>query len=519
MKNFPKQRLSHHDKIKDDYKWCKNVIDNLLIDYAGDRTVVNAYNTDYERKLSNYQLYNNLLNQRDFERECNPLGIEVGQFKDEIQPYNKTYNKIQVLLGEELRRPFNFKAVLTNPDGIKSKLAHRDDLLRNYVYSQIQQVLEELGQAPEEPLYDPATLIDPSEIDRYMSSNFLAAKEITANKILNYLIKKLSLKDVKNDTFKHGLISGEELVYVGIERDEPVANLLNPLGVFYHKSPETKFIQDGLYAGYRTYMTAGDILDQFGNSLDEETQKRIDSRRNSMGGRSRSDTINPDMQYFHDDYWYNNYLNVPLHEGSYSDSSYSMEDWLVQHVEWRSQKKVGFVKSVNMYGDDEVDIVSEDFEVPETAKTIREMQGNNSVSKRVWQDIEGTMYTLEWGWIPEIWEGVRIAHDIYCNMGPKQHQFRDLDNPFSVKLGYHGVVYNSMNASSVSMMDRMKPFQYLYFIIMHKLKKLIAQDKGRVFHFDMSMIDPKLGLEKTLYYLTNLNIDFYNPLQNAEQPG
>lgn len=104
-------------------------------------------------------------------------------------------------------------------------------------------------------------------------------------------------------------------------------------------------------------------------------------------------------------------------------------------------------------------------------------------------------------------------------MGPKQYQFRDLDNPYSVKLGYHGLVYNSMNASSVSLMDRMKPFQYLYFIVMHKLKKLIAQDKGRIFHFDTSMVDPKLGLEKTLYYLTSLNIDFYNPLQNAEQPG
>lgn len=108
---------------------------------------------------------------------------------------------------------------------------------------------------------------------------------------------------------------------------------------------------------------------------------------------------------------------------------------------------------------------------------------------------------------------------MYVNMGPKKHQFRDVDNPYSVKLGYHGLVYNSMNAASVSLMDRMKPFQYLYFIIMHKLKKLIAQDKGRIFHFDVSMVDPKIGLEKTLYYLSNFNIEFYNPLQNAEQPG
>lgn len=109
--------------------------------------------------------------------------------------------------------------------------------------------------------------------------------------------------------------------------------------------------------------------------------------------------------------------------------------------------------------------------------------------------------------------------DIYCMMGPKQNQFRSEDNPYEVKLGYHGLVYSSMNAESTSHMDRMKPFQYLYFIIMHKLKKLIAQDKGKIFHFDTSMVDPEMGLEKTLYYLTEMNIDFYNPMVNATEPG
>lgn len=104
-------------------------------------------------------------------------------------------------------------------------------------------------------------------------------------------------------------------------------------------------------------------------------------------------------------------------------------------------------------------------------------------------------------------------------IGPKKNQFRSIDDPFTVKLGYHGVTYSAMNANPIALMDRMKPFQYLYFVVAHKLKKLIAQDKGRIFHFDTTMLDPKLGWEKTLYYLTQMNIDFYNPLQNADTPG
>lgn len=126
---------------------------------------------------------------------------------------------------------------------------------------------------------------------------------------------------------------------------------------------------------------------------------------------------------------------------------------------------------------------------------------------------------LEWSWIPEVWQGIRIGEDIHCAMGPKKYQYRSVDNPKDVKLGYHGLVYNNMNADSVSLMDRMKPFQYLYFIIVHKLKKLIARDKGKLYHFDTTMVPEELGLEKTLYYLEEMDIDFFNPLMNAEQPG
>lgn len=54
---------------------------------------------------------------------------------------------------------------------------------------------------------------------------------------------------------------------------------------------------------------------------------------------------------------------------------------------------------------------------------------------------------------------------------------------------------------------------------MHKLKKLIAQDQGKVFHFDITMVDPGIGVEKTMYYIKEMGIDFYNPLHNAELAG
>lgn len=328
MKLFPRQRLSYAEKSKDDFKWAKNTIDALLIQDTSDRTIMSPYNNEYDRMLSNYQLFNNQLNQKDLEKECEPFGLEVGQFKDEVAPYNKTYNKVQKLLGDELLSPFNYKAVLTSHDGIKSKMAYHDHLLRQYVLAKIQGSIQAVNPYFDAKLVEQeAPVMDPEEIDRYMNTTYQEAREIKANKLLKHFTKSLFIPEKKNDAYKHALISGLEIAYVGIENEEPTLDIINPLGFFYHKSPETKYIQDGLYAGYRTYMTSGDIIDKFGAYLSEEELQKIDTSRHG-GFRD----MNKDFPYYHGSQYLSEFRNYPYSEGSYGDSN-SVSDWLVQHVE------------------------------------------------------------------------------------------------------------------------------------------------------------------------------------------
>ena len=502
MKDFPKQRLAYTAKSKDDFAWARRTIDSLVDNYSSSFGVSSNKSSDYTRMFSNYQLYNNQLNQVDFERECNPLNIDIGQYKDTIQPYNKTYNKIQVLLSEELKRPFVFKTVLVNSEGIKSKLLYRDNLLKSYLQNQIQTTISSIyGDKP------PENVMDPNEVNKYMKTTYLESREITASKILDYLWKRLDIDIIKNDSFKHGLLSGYEFAYVGRVNDEPYVEVLNPLGVFYHKSPETMYIQDGLYAGYKTYMTSADILDRFGQFLSEDDKDKID-RKDKISGDA---LIGNSMKYPDNPV----YDSISSYTGSYGNTSYKEEDFIVSHIEWKSYRKVGFLTFMDEYGEEQTELVSEDFVVPDYAESKVITKAYGKKCKYYYFD----EFTLIWDYIPEVWSGVRINSDIYCKIGPKEDQFRSLDNPYEVKLGYHGVSYSAMNASAISLMDRMKPFQYLYFIVMHKLKKLIAQDGGKVFPIDYSMIDSKLGLEKTLYYLKELNLDIYNSLENADSPG
>lgn len=541
-KRLPVQTVSLKEKLKDNKQWAKDTIDHLCF-YANNYTDSNS--SDYQRMLSNYQLYNNILNQKDFENECNPFGIDVGNFKDEIKPYNKTYNKIQVLLGEELKRRLNFRAVITNADGIKKKELKRTELMRTYIEAQIEREKQRIQQAFQQKNPQPQMseeqmqteegmrameeyqaqmqdsinkVMSPEEIDKFMTQEYQEGREILVQKILNYLIREQNVDEKKNDAFKHACLSGLEAAWVGIEQGQPVVKTLNSLNVFYHKSPEIKYIQDGEYAGYRTRMTPSDILTLYGDQLSKDEIERIEGLSSGVHGvfGASGNMISKEMNYYNVDlaYEYNKDGKFSNEHGSYGSAR--GEDWEVTHVEWRSQAKVGFLTSYDEDGEPKMEMVSEYFKIPNGA-TKEQVETDGKAKRTVWTFPTGQKF--EWAWVPEIWEGTRIGYNIYVNVRKKPLQHRSIENPWKVQLGYHGVVFNNMNAPSQSLMDRMKPFQYLYFLVVHKLKRLIARDKGKGYVFDTSTVDEKIGLEKTIYYLEELDIHFHNPLANSDDPG
>lgn len=535
------QRVSESKKLANDKEWAKRMIDficqqHLINAYHETRTSDNTVNVlnDYARMLSNYQLYNNIVNQKDFERECNPLDLKVGQFKEEIYPYNKTYNKIQVLLGEELKRPFDYTVVTISEEGIRQKLVEKDEAIRDYLEQAVNSIVEtynqqmqastdpnlseeQKAQAQEKAQQEMQAKIDrivsPDYIERALSTTSSQKREITWSKILRYLSTVQNILDKKNDGFKHGLIAGIEGAWTGIEGGEPVVKILNPLGLIYDKSPDTKWIQDGNYAGYKTTMSLNEIIAQYGDDLSTTDLRDLEDRLNGgwgLGSNAYSHAnFNPEQYFF----------GIPVKQSEisqYGTNNPQLQTLNVYHVEWKSLRKVYFITYMNAYNEKQVDIVdAEGFYIPPYAesKSVTDRFGK---SRKIMSFDE---YEVETKWITDVWEGVRIGDDKYCRIGRKSYQYRNADNPNDVKLGYHGVAYSNMNSPIVSLMDRMKPFQYLYFIIMHRMKEMIAKDKGKVFHFDVTMIDPQLGLDKTLYYLDKLDIDFFNPLENANTAG
>jgi hypothetical protein len=536
---LPAQRKSYKEKAKEDFKWAKECIDAVALRmYQYNSNDNTGYYSDIARKLVNYRLYNNELDQNDFERECNPYNIKAEEFIEKIQPYNKIPNKVNVLLGEELKRPFNFKVFLLNDSAVNAYTRAKKELNKRYIKFTLDQEIakykaqlaqemgdpqseEEANQFMEQLQAEVDKIVTPEMMDKYLSTEWRDGVEIMMDQLLQWFNRKLRVRSLKNDGFKHALISGEEHVWVGVINGEPTIKVLNPVKTFYHKSSEVSHVQDGFYAGYRTRMTAADCLTEFGDDLTDEQKEKIDSytAMSSLYGMT-DEIINKEINLLD----LNKSLEWRLGKGagtmitvgSYGPST--LNDLDVVHVEWRSQRKFGFLTSLNDVdekGDPMMDLMDESFKVPDTATKVRytDKYGNQK-TKYTWI-VDDQAFELEWVWLPEVWEGTRIAYDIYVNVRPKPYQQRSLKEPYKVKLGYHGLAYNSMNASSISLVDRGKPFQYLYFILLHKMKEVIAKDMPPLTMIDMSMIPKTLTNEQWLYYYKQ-GLGFYDPNQNNE---
>jgi hypothetical protein len=507
-----KQRVSYATKAANDFQWGKDNISGFSM-YESAYPVYSP-NASYgssrlDMMLRSYRLYNNEINSSDFEEELNPFGFNIGQRKDKIMPYNKAHNKINVLIGELLKRPFNYKAVFTNIEGAYAVRDERMRLVKEYVISEIQKegelsylegqnlAPEELQTAQQQIEQKYAGVMNPEQIDEYLSKTYAEPREVKSNKILANLVKKLAIQDKKKDSFKHGLLSDEEHCWVGVVNGKPCLKVLNPLGVVFQKSPEVKYVQDGSFAGYRTVMSLADIFDTYKNlkAADIKKLEELYTTASSSGGGGGENYNFP-----HIDLQYQQSANQKSY-GSYGIGS--GEDIEVFHCEWRSQRKIGFFTYIDDAGEVQTDMVDENFKLDKE---------------------DPTHVSIEWDWVPEIWEGTKIgagmdSEAVYVDIQPVPYQEIDIEDPYSQPLRYHGVTYNNMNTHQISTMERMRPFQFLFFIVMHRMKHLLSRDRGKVMPVDVSKLDPRYNLEETLFYLDEMDVFIHNSLSGAESPG
>lgn len=90
------------------------------MDFADSRSFFNysLVRKSIINKKINYDLVNGKIHMQDLQSVLNPDNIEAGYITEKIPHYPIINSKLNVLRGEESKRVFDFKVVITNPNSI-----------------------------------------------------------------------------------------------------------------------------------------------------------------------------------------------------------------------------------------------------------------------------------------------------------------------------------------------------------------------------------------------------------------
>lgn len=483
---FPAQKVPMSKKTKE---WKESCVDYIIGHSASSR---NGNSRSREEEMQTYyDLYNSIYNEKDLKYVTNPFKQDDG-FPATAQDYNIIKPKIDLLLGEETKRPFNFRVVRTSDIATSDLQDKAKQLLIDYVQASIMSKLGTEEQARYQEALQSGEIMTPEQIQKYLTKDYKDIAEIAAQHSLNYLKQKLNVTHEFFKGWKDALIAGEEIYYVGVINGEPYVERVNPLSFSYEQSADLEFIHEAAWCCRKMNMSATEIYDRF---YDKMSEKQLNELLDMMDDGTRGG-LNPQVRKTSLDY---PHIKTRTINGFSSNPFQNADNINVWHCCWKSFKKIGFVTIINPETG-----VEEEFEVDESYK------------------VTGREVNVEWTWIIEVWEGYRVGEDLYIGIQPVEYQHISADNPNSQKLPYTGVVYNNTNSSPRSLVSMMKPLQYMYIVIWYRLELAMARDKGKVVTMDITQIPKSMNIDvaKWMHYLGALGVNFVNPYEEGwDIPG
>lgn len=472
---FPRQKLPLSKKGK---KWQEDCVNYII----GEGNVTSGGNsTSYYGELQTYyNLYNSIFDEKDFKSITNPFKVEDG-FPATPHDFNIIRPKVDLLIGEETKRPLNFRVIRTSQEATSEMQEKEKQMILQYIEAAITaRMSPEEAQQFQQQLQS-GEIMPPEQIAKYMDKDYKDIVENTAYHSLTYLREKLDLDNEFIKGWKDGLISGREIYYVGVLNAEPYAERVNPICFSYDKSPDLDFIEDGSWCCRKMRMPITEVYDRYYDKLEENDLDKLEEMIGSTPGRNLGDRSPVDMGIQLRIY------DNPIFEGS---GKSLVNVW---HCCWKSFKKIFYVTTTDDTGQPQINIVDETYQPV------------------------GNEVSVEPDWIIEVWEGYRAGSDLYFGIQPIEYQHVSIDNPNSQKLPYCGAIYSNTNSKPRSLVSILKPLQYMYIVLWYRLELAIARDKGKVVNMDITQI-PKsmnIGPAKWMHYLSSVGVNFINPYEEG----
>lgn len=479
---FPSQRIPSKQKGP---KWGK-----MVVDWAATRTYFNysPVRTDVVRMKTNYDLVNGIIHMEDIAAILNPDNAVTGFLPDKVQHYPIMNSKLNTLRGEEAARVFDWHVIITNPEAI-SKM--EEDKASEYD-RMIQSIVEDpnIDQAQAEK--------ELQEGVEEMKFNWQDRREIRGNELMKHYAIEQNFKQTLNDGFMDVCAVSEELYKCDIEGGEPVLWKMNPMKLRAYKRGYSSKVEDADIIIYEDFMAPGRIVDIYYDDLTPAQIKWLSDDVNGLEGQGPVGTLgNEDDRYGYipttrfvgeDGIMLNKnsgyeqlFDQLSGYEGGIGSNLLPYDiagNIRVLRVWWKSKRKLLKVKSYDPVTGQEI----LDF-YPETY--IADTDAGEEVTPV---------------WVNEAWEGTKIGEDIYVRIRPCLVQRNSISNPSRCDFGIIGTTYSLNEMRPYSLVDMMKPYNYLYDAVHAKLVDLIATNWGKLVELDLALVPKDWKVEQWMYF-------------------
>lgn len=485
--NLPPHQLPFKRKNKE---WRKK-----FVDWADSKTFStnSLVRKSVMHKKINYDLLRGVLHMSDLELILNPDHLKAGFIPDRITHYPIMNSKLNVLIGEESKRVFDFRVVITNPNSISEIENNKRDAIRE----RLQQLLSD------DSLSEDDFNQKLEQMNDFFTYEYQDMREVRANCLLNHYMKELNIPLEFNKGFRDAATVAEEIYQCDIRGGEPTFEKVNPLKIRIYKSGYSNKIEDADMIAIEDYWSPGKITDTYYEEIESlsaaDKKKLIDLLDSNVAGAGAD---HDSMDNIDDR---NGFINMNLigdeaiaTNGYYFDPMGLFSDGVddsmmpydiagnvrVLRVYWKSRRKIKKIKSYD----------------PETGEETFDFYPETYIIDKD-KGEEETIF-----WVNEAWEGTKIGKDIYIGMRPRAVQYNRLSNPSRCHFGIVGSIYNMNDDRPFSLVDMMKPYNYLYDAIHDRLNKHLAKNWGKIVQLDLAKVPKGWDVEKWLYFAKTNNL-------------
>jgi len=484
--------------------------------------------------LKNYKLANSIIDKTDYIVE------EDNQYADlvdtltkedatalELKFYPIIPNVVNVLVGEFAKRSDKIQYVATDSASYNEMLEQKRGMIEEVLVKQAETELAmnliNQGADPESEEFKkalaPENIKSLPQIEEFFKKDYRSMVEQWAAHQHQADYERFKMKELETRAFRDMLITDREFWHFRMDEDDYEVELWNPILTFYHKSPDVRYISQGNFVGKIELHTVSDIIDRYGYLMDDEQLRSLESIYPKKaagypiqgyqndgtfydGTRSHEWNVSSPSLGFRQFTSVNDYFLAAgddiitriLNESEDLADFGTYQLLRVTSCYWKSQRMVGHLTRIDPENGMKFhEVVTEDYviTVPPIYDT-KVMKNKNAETL-----VQGEH--IQWIWINHVWGGLKVGPNrpsfygnsdymglqpIYLNIKPIKFQFKGDFTLYGSKLPVEGSVFTDRNSRSVSLVDKMKPFQIGYNLVNNQISDILIDELGTVIMLD-----------------------------------